>query len=196
MTGKPSKRMLLGTDEQIAKLTTVLKVANSAAGSTDIDRRFGSFLLYSGVVDFLVIQAARLLEQIVLKEQLARDEVTFSPHDDAYFYDQAISTRSILKTLRKHLPFRSDDSPDEAEKVTELVNRMIERGLEFLNYRIPVVHYIGHPTKTLNDVMEFATRAIENFQEFREAHKEFFEAAAPYSFSSKELKHFYGSSVD
>lgn len=108
----------LDTVGQIRKLTTVERLANRASESTHLDRRLGAFLLYAGLVDFMAIQSARLVEQIVLKGQLADGkEPTFQPRPDTYFYSRAVSTRLIFRGIRKFLPFKPGSGEgDEATK--------------------------------------------------------------------------------
>ncbi len=190
-------KKVLNTDEQTEKLEQATRLAIDATMSSDIDRRLGAFLLYAGMVDFLVIQAARLMEQILLKGQLAEGKKpTFKPHDDTYFYDKAISTRFILKGIRKLLPFQSASgtSDKETKRINDLENKMIDVGFEFLNYRNPIVHHIGNPKKTFNNLIVLCDQANSTYERFREAHKLFMEAAAPYSFGPKELEYFYGRS--
>ena len=69
MTKKP-----MSTDEQMKKLKHVMRMAEEAAASDDIVRRIGAVTLYAGLVDFLTIQLARLMEQVILKSQLAAGE--------------------------------------------------------------------------------------------------------------------------
>lgn len=188
-------KRILSTDEQIPKLKHATQLANTAATSPDIDRRLGALVLYAGIVDFLVIQAARLIEQIILKGQLAEGkEPTFQPHQDTYFYDSKISTGFILKGIRKQLPFHSPDlsTTSEADKSNTLATKMLDAGFDFLNCRNLVIHQIGNPERTFNQVIKICDRGIKAYHKFREAHKEFFEAAAPYRFGEKELEYFYG----
>jgi hypothetical protein len=191
-------KKVLSTDEQIEKLEQATRLAIDATMSNDIGRRLGAFLLYSGMVDFLVIQAARLMEQILLKGQLAEGKKPmFMPHDDAYFYDKKISTRFILKGIRKLLPFQSAGNPSDKEtlRLNELANKMIEAGFDFLNYRNPIVHHIGNPTETFNNLISLCDQAISKYKRFREAHKIFMVVAGPYRFGPKELEYFYGRSL-
>jgi hypothetical protein len=188
-------KKVLNTDEQIEKLQQATRLAIEASKSTEVASRLGAFLLYAGMVDFLVIQAARLIEQIILKGQLAEGKkTTFQPQPDTYFYDRAISTRFILKGIRQQLTFQSPDPKKvgEAEQINKLANQMIDVGFEFLNYRNPIVHHIGNPKKTFNDLIALCDQANATYERFREAHKLFMEAAAPYRFGPEELEYFYG----
>ena len=185
---------LLDTDEQIEKITQGMRLANEAAQADDITRRLGAFVLYAGIVDFFVIQAARLVEQIMLKSQLADGKQPgFQPHDDSYFYNRKVSTGRILKGIRKLLPFKSPDPSgvEKANYVTALANRMIDRGFDFLNYRNPIVHQIGKSSRTFDELINLCDKANAAYHKFREAHTAFFEAAGPYRFSEAELQYFY-----
>ena len=134
------------------------------------------------------------MEQIILKGQLAEGKKpTFQPKPDTYFYDHRIRTRLILKGIRKLLPFTSPEpsQASEAKRINELANRMIDDGFKFLDCRNPIIHHIGNPTKTFEDVIALCDQANAAFHKFREAHTAFFEAAGPYRFGEKELKYFY-----
>ena len=182
----------LNTDQQISKLEKATQLANKAQKSDNLAERLGAFVLYAGFVDFLVIQAARLTEQIILKGQLATGKKPFfQPNDDSYFYDKKVSTRKILKGIRKFLPFESSNV-SAGKEITEMANKMIECGFIFLNYRNPIVHQIGNPIKKFEDIITLCKRANEEYHKFCKAHKEFMEAAGPYRFGEKELKYFYG----
>lgn len=185
----------LDTDGQIAKLSVAMSMALEASQSDDIARRLGASLLYAGIMDFLVIQAARLVEQIILKGQLSQgQQPAFQPHEDSYFYQQKISTRLILSGIRKLFPVTGSENTTDAEiqNINRLAKRMIDAGFEFLDYRNPIVHQIGRPDRTFDDVVTLCNKANLTFEKFRVAHKELFEAAAPYRFGQEELKHFYG----
>src|SRR5262245_5226675 len=106
--GKSVGKARASTDEQIRKLEQATRLANDAASSPEVACRLGALVLYAGIVDFLVIQAARLIEQVVLKGQLAEGkQPSFRPNDDSFFYSKKVSTGSILKGIRKLLPFKA-----------------------------------------------------------------------------------------
>lgn len=183
-------------DGQITKLEMAERLALDASKSGDIDRRLGGFLIYSGIVDFIAIQAARLIEQIILKSELADGkQPSFQPKEDDYFYDQHISTRAILKGIRNLLPFNSASEPERAKTITDLARQMVGLGLRFLQYRNPIVHSIGDPRRKFEGIVSLCDNAIVTYGRFREAHTAFFTAAAPYRFSEKELQYFYGRRV-
>lgn len=185
----------LDTNGQISKLGAAAKMASEAAASTNVAERLGAVVLYAGMVDYLVIQAARLLEQIMLKAQLANGKPpAFRPNDDAYFYDKKASTGSILKGIRKLLPFTSlyPAAAKEAARITNLAERMIDTGFAFLDYRNPLMHQIGSPNRTFEEVLDLASRAVAAYEEFRQAHAAFFVAVGPYRFGKLELTFFYG----
>lgn len=186
----------LDTDQQIDKLQQATRLAEQAAASGETASRLGALVLYAGIVDFLVIQAARLVEQIALKGQLAQgQEPAFMPNDDAFFYKRKMSTARILKDIRKLLPYRgaSAERGGEPARITKLAETMIRRGLAFLDHRDPLLHQIGNPSRTFDDVLAMVAPAIVAYHAFREAHKAFFEAAGPYRFGPEEMEHFYGT---
>ena len=62
-----------------------------AEGSHDSDllTKLGAIVIYHGLVECFAIQAARLVEQIILKKQLyEKRQPTFVPHEDTWFYDK------------------------------------------------------------------------------------------------------------
>ena len=185
----------LGTDGQIDKLSQAMKMANDASTSKNYVERIGALTLYAGITDFLVIQAARLVEQIILKGQLADGGTPgFEPHEDQYFYDEQVSTRHTLREIKKLLPFKASNpaQSSQAERVTDLAGVMIDKGINFLNYRNPIIHQIGSPRTSFDKLLTLCDKAISAFQDFREAHQAFFEAAAPYRFGQAELDRVYG----
>jgi len=190
-----AKKKALSTDEQIAKLTHLTAIAEAGASDPDLIKRLGAVMIYAGQVDFIGIQAARLVEQIILKAALAEGkQPPFQPSDDTYFYDNQVSTRLILKGIEKLLPFRSVD-PQEEEAVTrvnELASKFLAAAYDFLNYRNAIVHHIGSPRKTLDDMNGLCDKAIAAFRRVWNSQREFFEAAGPYRFGTRELEYFYG----
>jgi len=191
-----AKKKLLSTDEQIDKLTYLTRVADAAATEPDLVKRLGAITIYAGEVDFWAIQAARLVEQVVLKGAVAEGkEPAFQPHDDTYFYDNQIDTRRILHEIKKLLPLRSVDPEGEeaAARVSELAGKFLKAANGFLNYRIAIVHHMTSPKNTLDDVNSLCDKAISASREVRACHREFSEAAAPYRFGPRELEYFYSS---
>ena len=72
----------LNTDKMIEKLSTITKLAKDKEKSHDIVERIGIIAVYSASVDHVLIQAARLVEQIILKSHLAEGkEIKFQPHE-------------------------------------------------------------------------------------------------------------------
>lgn len=187
----------MSTDEQIEKLNKVERMAQEAAASDDIVRRIGAVTLYAGLVDFYAIQAARLIEQIILKAQLnAGEKPKFMPRSDSYFYDNRVDTRRILNIIKKQiLPFKewSPGSAADADRANALAKTLIEKTQEFLNYPIGIIHHLGSPKMTLGKLNTLCDKAIQGYRDFQRAHTAFFEAAQSYRFGEKELLYFYGN---
>lgn len=185
-------------NEQMNKIQTIMELAKKASESSDFIQKVAAVTLYAGLVDFYTIQAARLVEQIILKGQLAQGQkLTFSPSDDSYFYDEQIDTRRILGGIKDLLPFKSITQENErvADKANELTEELLKRTHKFLNYRNTLVHNTGNPKKTLESIIEICDKAIEAFQNFLPIHKEFFETLQPFRFGEKELRYFYGNDM-
>jgi hypothetical protein len=187
----------MSTDEQIEKLTQITHFAKQAATSDDIVRRIGAVTLYAGLVDFYTIQLARIIEQVILKSQLAAGkEPRFKPQPNSFFYDNRVDTRRILNIIKKEiLPFRaaSHNSMVDADKANILAKTLIDKTNKFLNYRIAIIHHLGNPKMTLGELNTLCDKAIRAYEDFLRAHTAFFEAVQPYRFSDKELLYFYGT---
>ena len=190
-------KKVMSTDEQIAKLTEVTRMAKEAADSDDIVRRIGAVTLYAGLVDFYTIQAARLMEQVILKAQLAAgEEPKFTPRPDSYFYDNRVDTRRMINIIKNDLlPFRpvSSNSAVDADQANVLAEALIAKTNKFLNYRITIIHHLGSPKMTLEKLSVLCEKAILAYEDFQRAHTAFFEAVQPYRFGDKELLYFYGT---
>ncbi len=174
----------LVTEEQLSKLNRIQQLADAASRSPDIERRLGAFVLFAGLVDFQAIQAARLLEKIILKAQAITGATpTLHPHDDLYFYRKRIRTRHIFMEIRRFLPFGATSSAtvNQAREITDFAEQMIDTGLRFYELRNPIVHRIGHPDISFEDVVRKCDRATVIFGEFQEATRRFFEAARPFA---------------
>jgi len=185
----------LSTAEQIEKLNALMEIANNAAKSNSFIEKMGACAIYAGVIDFYAIQAARLLEEIILKAQLAVDgKTTFMPHDDSYFYEAPVGTSRILKVFRTQLPFKPAENTktEDAEKVSIAAKKFKESFDKFLANRNILLHQIGNPAKTLIDIEQLPPRLIEIFNECIGKANEFFKLVTPFRFSEKEMKHFYG----
>ncbi len=183
-------------NEQMNKIQTIMELAKKAAESSDFIQKVAAITLYAGLIDFDTIQAARLVEQIMLKRQLAQNrKPAFSPHEDSYFYDEQIDTRAIFGRIKDLLPFKSigQENEKDADKANELTEELLKKTHKFLNYRNTLVHNTGNPKKTFESIIEICDKAIEAYQNFLPAHKEFFETLQPFRFGEKELRYFYGS---
>jgi hypothetical protein len=181
--------------QQIEKLNEATRLAKEAEKSLDVATRLGASVLYAGMMDFMTIQTARLVEQILLKGQIAiGQEPSFVPHEDDYFYNSKISTKKILEGIKKLLPLKPlGNSPsNDVQRVTELAREMLNMGFEFLKHRNAVVHHIGRPDRTLSDIVQLCDEANRKFEQFLKAHTAFFKAAQPYIFSDEERRYFYG----
>ena len=188
--------MDINTNQMIQKLNEVHKLANEAVASKNFTQKLGGMALYAGMADFMAIQSARLLEQVVLKAQLAEGKIpSFKPRGDNYFYDMRISTRRIVKEIKKFLPFKipnSDKLSGNIQNINNLAKNYIKTTEKFLNYRNTILHHVGSPKKTLIEIMELVDKAIITFKAMEKAHRFFFETMRPYRFGPNEIKYFYG----
>ena len=191
----PEKAMT--TDQQISKLNAVMSMAKEAAASDELARRAGAVTLYAGLVDFFIIQAARLMEQVILKARLAEgEEPRFKPRSDSYFYDERVNTRHIVSYIkRKILPFRAGrpDSAEVAERANVLAQDLVKKTNDFLNYRNAIIHHVGSPKVELQELATLCEKATRAYEVFLPAHKALFETLQPYRFGQEELQYFYGN---
>jgi hypothetical protein len=195
MRGDIMVKRIMSTDESLNKLNKILQMAGEAANSGDIIRRIGAVALYAGMVDFYTIQAARLIEQIILKSQItAGEKPKFKPNSDSYFYDNRKDTREILDGIEKIIPFGagSPGSATDAEKANALIEELIAKISRFLNYRNAVLHHSCSPKMTLEELSVICNKAILSFKDIERSHTAFFNVVQPYRFSGRELSHFYG----
>jgi hypothetical protein len=183
-------RKLLNTNQQIQKLSFFMQLAESRK-DPDLLMKLGSIIIYEGVVESLAVQAARLLEQIILKAQLnKKEQPTFIPHDEAWFYDKQIYTRIILKEIKRFLPFMDINT---GKKFDQEVIDFLKAANDFLDYRNSVIHRLGSPRTNLEDFISCCDKLIDIYKHVIKTNKIMFESLAPYRFSQKELNFFYGN---
>ncbi len=179
---------LLNTDQQIEKLNFLEQLAKGVQDS-ELLTKLGSVIIYNGLIEFYAVQAARLIEQIILKKQLReKRQSAFIPHEDTWFYDKQITTRRILKEIKKFLPFEDITT---GQKYDKEVRDFLKAANEFLDYRNSLIHRLGSPRTNLVGVRHCCDKTIQIYQRVIETQRIMFEALAPYRFSEKEIKIFY-----
>ena len=184
----------LNTDEMIKKLAILIALAKEKETSKNIIDRLGVVTVYSNMVDFFLIQTARLAEQIILKKQSLDGTVSFKPHEDSWFFDQQVPSRRIISVIKKILPLKAVKPQDEtvAKEITESVTDFLSIAGKYLTSRNLIFHHLTNPKKTLKDIQVEIQKTITNFHKFTKAHTKLFELARPYRFSEKEIQYFYG----
>lgn len=174
---------------QVSKLNSVSKLIESVHPTDDILKRLGAFLLYTGLVDFMAIQAAKLSEQLIAKQYLENKKtVPFELHNDLFFYNAKISTNRIFFELKRILRFSSDINKDNADDINKLGAEMVKQGEKFLRLRNKLVHGIGDSRIQLSDWQACADSAIIRFRKFEIVQRKFFEAAAPFRLTAEQIK--------
>lgn len=186
-------KKILSTDEQIKKLSNLQKIAATSVTSEKLTEKLGGIMLYAGLTDFYAIQSARLLEQVILKYELAQNKTpSFKPKNDEYFYDKRVSTRKIIKEIRKFLPVSiAEGSSGDAQKSNEVAENYLVEVEKFLNYRNALLHHIGSPKVSEDKILKLIQKTVDSFHEMMRKHREFFETWQPYRFSLDEIKYFY-----
>ena len=183
-------KKVLNTDQQIQKLNFLEKLVKDEK-DTGLLANLGSVLIYCGLVEFWAIQAARLVEQTILKAKLyEKRQLTFTPHEDCWFYDRRISTSRILKGLKKLLPSFKDART--GQKYDKEVKNFLTAANEFLSYRNALVHRLASPKINLEDIGRYCDKATQIYQRVVATHRAMCEALAPFRFSEKEIEFFYG----
>ena len=185
----------LNTDEMIKKLNILTALAKEKETSKNIIDRLGVVVIYSSMVEFDLVQAARLIEQIILKKQFLDGTVGFQPHEDSWFFDQQVRSRKIISEIKKILPFKAVKPQDEnvAKKITELIKDFLSVAGKYLTSRNLIFHHLTNPKKNLKDIEMEIEKTVTNFHKVTEARIKFFELAQPYRFSEKEIQYFYGN---
>ncbi len=188
-------RKIISTDEQIQKISKLQKLANEAVKSKEIIERLGGITVYAGIADYLAVQSARLLEQIILKSELSQHkQPSFQPKDDSYFYDKRVSTRSIVKEIRRFLPVSvCDGSLHDIQRVNEVVEIYLCATEDFLDYRNALLHHMCSPKTTEISISDLIEKTITSFVKMRQSHQNFFETWGPYRFGLNEMEYFYGN---
>ena len=176
----------LTINEQIEKLNYLEK---DIQNDEELLHSIAYVLIYNGMVEFIAIQAIRLFEQIILKSQLAQNQKPiFEPHTDEWFYNKQVSTRKILKEIKKFLPLRNENNK---EVFIHEINKFLKLGNDFLNIRNSIIHRLGNPKTSLRDIRKNCTILTKIYKDFLVAQKEIFKKLQPYRFSEKEIRHFY-----
>jgi len=183
----------LSTDEQVAKLSKLHDKATEAVKSNNLIEKLGGITIFAGITEFYVIQVARLIEQVILKSELAQNKnPSFQPKDDSYFYDERVSTRTIIKVIEKFFPFKlHGNSEGDESKINAVAKKYLESVGKFLNYRNALLHHIGSPKISENKIFELIQKSIDSFFTTMESQQEFFKTWQPFRFGSNELKYFY-----
>ena len=182
---------MLSTEENLTQINKFCEEAEEAISSDVFLNKLGGLTIFAGVVDFLCIQAARSVEQCVIKYDIAnKRKYSFdegAPHEDNWFYDRRISTRSIIKNIRKW-----SSSITSHEDIKKHVFDMCESGEEFLNNRNTAIHHVGNPRVSIEKMNESVTDAITEYKKFLKVFFLFQEKIRPFTFSEDERKLLYG----
>lgn len=181
-------KKILTIDQQIEKISFLESEALKAVESEDLIKRIGAVTVFAGLADFLAIQAARLLEQVWLKVELAQNQKpVFQLHPDSYFYDERVSTRTIIKEFEKFFPFKIiSDIPDDEQKLYAVAKAYLKSTERFLNYRNTLLHHIGSPKVTESKIEGLILKSIDSYEKMIVASRVFFEAWQSYRLSTSE----------
>lgn len=187
---------MLKPDENLELINYYTNLADKAILSDDFVKKMGGLTIYAGIMDFLAIQVARSIEQVILKEASFNNkpnpfEDPTVPHEDRWFYENKVSTRRILKETAKFA--KQITSHNEIVKHTM---DMCEAGEDFLNHRITAIHFIGNPRITKEKMEEAVKEAINSYYDFKNFLTLFKGKIFPFTFSLEERKKYYGVDED
>ncbi len=164
------------------KLKYFEKTTKETSANNDIISKIYKVTIYSGFCDFQAIQLARVLEQIIIKNQIHKKLPFDLPHEDSFFYDKKISTRKIFIVIEKQILPNIENHDDK-----KIIKEYLNFGHSFLDKRNVVIHDIGNPKKDLDKVLYSIDKALELYEEMTQAHSKLMEYLAPYTLSEKEL---------
>lgn len=186
---------MLSSEEQFKKIGRLHKIANTSVKSKSLVMKLGGITIYAALTDFYAIQAARLIEQVILKgELLQKNEPSFKPRDDTYFYDKQISTRTIVKKIKSLLPFKYKEDAKKEKQINAVAMGYLKKTEIFLNYRNSCLHHLANPKISEQKIIELIDKSINSFKEMIISHNSFFTVWQPYRFGTKEIQYFYGES--
>ncbi|MBI2485179.1 hypothetical protein HYW18_03475 [Candidatus Uhrbacteria bacterium] len=189
-------KVILSVAQQLSKLSDLQKQAKAGLESSDVIRQLGGLTVYACLTDFYTIQAARLIEQILLKNQVRNGAApTFEPHEDSYFYDNRIDTRKIVKGIEQLLPLSYPDkeADDDLEGINKVAREYMKRTKNFLNHRNEIVHRLCSPKTMPENIPELIRKTEQTFLDMMTSHAGFFKLAGPFRFGPKEMDSFYGT---
>jgi len=184
----------LDTNDKIDKFNYLSKLAEEKTRGNIADKLAAS-TIYAGQVEFLTIQAARLMEQVLAKGKLElKKDVTFNLHEDGYFYEKHngkfFTARYLLKGIKKLLPLK-DENSQIATKINKQITDFIKAASIFLDKRNDVIHGLGDPNNSLDDIIKYCKESFELYKEVLEKSKIMFESLAPYRPTADQLKILY-----
>ena len=181
-------------EENITKLNHFIDIAKEAEKSEDFATKLGALTIYAGMVDFSAIQAAKVLEQVILKSQIKINKrPSFKPKSDEYFYNFQVPSRRIGRVISSHLPFRplAGTNEEKAQEITSKAKIFLESLNNFLNYRNTLVHHLGNSKFSKEYLYELLNKAISKYKEYVMAHEEFMDIIAPYTLTKEQKEELY-----
>jgi len=104
-------------------------------------------------------------------------------------------TRTIIMEWKRKLPFTpaGETKKEDVEMVNEQTKTFIKSVEKFLKLRNQLIHHIGSPKKSVDDIEALCERIFKSFDKCMIGHRAFFETAGQFRFSEKEILFFYGS---
>ncbi|MDH3779351.1 MAG: hypothetical protein OES15_00700 [Nitrosopumilus sp.] len=184
----------LNQNEHFTKLDCFTKQAKKKENSENILVKLGVIAVYAASADFMLIQAARLAEQIILKSQLAEGKVNSKPHDDTWFFDNQIRSRRITSEIKKLLPFKTNTDEKKDRQINNIVKEFLSSSNDFLTSRNKILHHLLSPKGSIDEIGAYIEKTIKKFNGFRKINEEFVKILHHYRFGEKKIQYFYGNS--
>lgn len=150
-------------------LTQLAALAMEGINSSDLLKRAGAFLIYSNLADFLILQGARLCEDIQLRSIRAWGIDTPDLSTEHYYYSLR-KTRKALKMAKLML-----DSKNTLNLIFKArLENFVKSAEQFLDKRNSLIHNLCHPEKSeivgltasLSDTEQAYKLLIEHQREF------------------------------
>ena len=179
-------------DRNIEKLDFLTKQAEIKSQSNDLVDILGASTIYTGLVDFFIIQSARVVEQIIAKEQLFNlNNTSLELHHDVWFFDKKVSSRKILTEIEKLVPFKNRDDLKEIEEINETIGIFLKSGHVFLDNRNKIIHGLGNPANSLDELENICKEGFLLYKDFEEKHATISLKLAPYTLTEEQRKLVY-----
>ena len=120
-------------------LNQLTRHVEEAKKSNDVLKKAGSFLIYSNLGEFLIIQGSRICELLMVREMKAW-KIEANPHLEKDYFNKR-KTRSLLSLPKMLLKLRI------SKDLKKSLEHFLNSATLFLDKRNSVTHNLCHPDK-------------------------------------------------